>query len=268
MKKILAFCLIAVIGLAAAGCKSKKAQLTPEITSSDEALFKEAEKYVKKDPEKARLYLRQVIDSFPKSFFAQRAKLAVADSYFKEGDEGNMILAAAEYREFISLYPYSPSASYAQYRVGLCFYDKSLRAGRDPSKTLQAMAEFKKVLSQYPLSEEAKLARDRIANCEQRLAEHEYQIGYVYYRLGAYKAAKNRLMEILTNYPLYPGLDKVYYYLGDSFYKSGANAEAAPYLTKLVSDYPKSKLSVKAQKLLKQIEAAPKKPAPKKEVSR
>jgi outer membrane protein assembly factor BamD len=267
MKKILAFCLIAVIGLAAAGCKSKKAQLSPEITSSDEALFKEAEKYLKKDPEKARLYLRQVIDSFPKSFFAQRAKLSVADSYFAEGDEGNMVLAAAEYREFISLYPFSPSAAYAQYRVGLCFYDKSLKAGRDPSKTIQSLAEFKKVLSQYPLSEEAKLARDRIANCEDRLAEHEYQIGYLYYRIGVYKASKTRLKDILTNYPLYAGLDKVYYYLGDSYYKSGANEEAIPYFTKLVSDYPKSKYALKAQKRLKQIETAPKKPI-KKEVSR
>jgi outer membrane protein assembly factor BamD len=267
MKKILAFCLIAVIGLAAAGCKSKKAQLAPEIASSDEALFKEAEKYLKKDPEKARLYLRQVIDSFPRSFFAQRAKLAVADSYFTEGDEGNMVLAAAEYREFISLYPFSPSASYAQYRVGLCFFDKSLRAGRDPSKTIQSLAEFKKVLSQYPLSEEAKLARDRIANCEERMAEHEYQIGYLYYRIGAYKASKIRLMEILTNYPLYPGLDKVYYYLGDSYFQSEANEQAAPYFTKLVSDHPKSKFALKAQKRLKQIESAPKKPATKKEVS-
>ncbi len=41
-----------------------------------------ARKSAKKDAEKARLYFRQVIESFPKSFYAQRAKLAMADSYF------------------------------------------------------------------------------------------------------------------------------------------------------------------------------------------
>ena len=79
---------------------------------------------VKKDPEKARLYFRQVIDSFPKSFYAQQAKLAIADSYFKKGGEGNMILAASEYREFISLFPYSPSAPRAQYQIAMTYYKK------------------------------------------------------------------------------------------------------------------------------------------------
>ena len=103
-------------------CKKKNVEVAPEISSSDEALFKLGEAEIKKDTEKALLYLRQVIDSFPKSFYAQRAKLLIADAYFKKGDEGNMILAAAEYREFINLYPYSPSAAYCQYQIGMSFF--------------------------------------------------------------------------------------------------------------------------------------------------
>lgn len=100
----------AVLGaalLASAGCGGKKAEVLPEQTTSEEALYKLGEAAIKDDAEKGRLYLRQVIESFPKGFYAQRAKLAIADSYFEEGDEGNLILAAAEYREFISLFPYS-----------------------------------------------------------------------------------------------------------------------------------------------------------------
>lgn len=247
---------ILFIGLAAGSCRGKKTEISPEVASSDEALFKEGEKYIKKDPERSRLYLRQVIDSFPKSFYAQRAKLAIADSYFAEGDEGNMILAASEYREFISLYPYSPSASYAQYRIALCYYDKALKPGRDQQKTIQALAEFKKAISAYPLSEEAKLAREKILDCEERLAEHMFNIGLHYYRIGAYKASTKRLNEILTGYPSYTGMDEVYYYLGDSFFQWKKPDQGLPYFTKLVTDFPKSKYASKAQERLKEISKA------------
>jgi len=89
----------------APGCKKRTVELTPDLASSDEALYKLGEAEIKGDMEKGILYLRQVIDSFPKSFYAQRAKLLIADAYFRKGDESNMILAAAEYREFIRTYP-------------------------------------------------------------------------------------------------------------------------------------------------------------------
>jgi outer membrane protein assembly factor BamD len=240
-------------------CKPKPVEIAPEIASSDEALFKAGQEYVKKDPEKARLYFRQVIDSFPKSFYAQRAKLAIADSYFEKGDEANMILAAQEYREFIQLYPYSPSASFAQYQIGMTFFKKVLKPGRDQTKTRQALLEFKKVITNYPLSEESKQAQEMIADCEEGLAEHLFGIGLHYYKSNAFKASTSRLVEILTNYPNYSKMDEVYYYLADSYFKWSKREESVPYFTKLVSDYPESKYAEKAQEKLALIDrTAPK----------
>lgn len=262
--------LLMIIAVAAACGGAKKPEISPELASSDEALYKEGEKYLSKDPEKARLYLRQVIDSFPKSFYAQKAKLAIADTYYNQKDEGNLILAASEYGDFIRQYPYSPSASLAQYRIGLCFYDKALKPGRDQQKTVQAVAEFKKVMNQFPLSEESKLAQEKILECEERLAEHSFTIGLHYYRVGAYKASTDRLSEILTNYPLYKGMDKIYFYLGDSYYlwslliNSPIKPDQSfPYFTKLITDYPKSSLAEKAQARLKEIELDQTAPKPK-----
>lgn len=249
-------CLFAALVLPA--CKKKDVEVAPEIASSDEALFKLGEAEIKKDMEKALLYLRQVIDSFPKSFYAQRAKLLIADAYFKKGDEGNMILAAAEYREFINLYPYSPSAAYCQYQIGMTFFTKTLKAGRDQSKTIQALAEFKKVVTAYPLSEQAKSAQDRIKICEERLADHALAIATHYYRVGAYKASTNRLTELVTNYPGFVKMDAVFFYLGDSYYKWNKVDESVPYFTKLVTDYPKSGFLKQAQNRLQEIEAADK----------
>jgi outer membrane protein assembly factor BamD len=236
------------------GCGKKTTEISPDIASSDEALFKLGEEYIKKDPEKARLYLRQVIDSFPKSFYAQQAKLAIAESYYRKRDEGSMILAASEYREFISLFPYSPSAPFAQHQIGMTFYRKALKPGRDQTKTRQALAEFKKVVTNYPLSEEAKSAQEKILDCEERLAEHTLHIGLHYYRVKAYNAAISRLTEILTSFPNYSKMDRVYYYLGDSYYKAKLVEQSIPYFIKLITDFPQSKLAKKAKARLEEAE--------------
>jgi outer membrane protein assembly factor BamD len=262
--KIIAGLAVLLVIAAAPGCGKKKAvQVSPSTSgaaSSDEALYKEGEGYLKRDPERARLYMRQVIDTFPQSFYAQRAKLAIADSYFQEGDEGNLILAAAEYTEFIRLHPTSPSASFAQYRIAMSYFKKALKPGRDQQKTQQAMAEFKKLIASYPLAEEVKEARLRIVECEERLAEHAVLIGEHYVRVGSYAAAVDRLTEILTTYPSFKGMDRVYYGLGVSYMGWKKPDQAIPFLTKLVTDYPKSKRAAKGQKLL--AEARKPQPAP------
>jgi len=250
--------VIMLLALGFGSCKEKPVEIAPEIAASDEALYKAGQEIMKKDAEKARLYFRQVIDSFPKSFYAQRAKLAIADSYFDKGDESSMILAASEYREFIQLYPYSPSASYAQYRIALSFFKKTLKAGRDQTKTMQALAEFKKVITNFPLSEEAKLAQKELAECEERLAAHTFIIGEHYYRVSAFKASTARLAEILTNYPTYSKMDAVYFTLADSYYKWRKIEESIPYFTKLVTDFPESKFAKKAQNRLAEINKAAK----------
>jgi len=250
--------LITAVGIGV-GCKKKSAEISPDLASNDEALFQMGEQFIKKDPEKGRLYFRQIIDSFPKSFYAQRAKLAIADSYFEKGDEGSMIIAASEYREFVTLFPYSPSAAYAQYQIGLCFYKKALKAGRDQTKTKQALAELKAVITKYPLSEEAKSARVSIQDCEDRLTEHSLAIAEHYYKTKAFKASIARLMEILTDYPAYNRMDKVYFLLADSYFKSTLIEQSTPYFRKLLTDFPQSKYVKTVQKRLEEIETIQKK---------
>lgn len=235
-------------------CKKKSLQIDPEIASSDEALFKTGEQFIKKDPEKARLYLRQVIDSFPKSFYAQRAKLAIADSYFYQGDEGSMLLAASEYRDFISNFPLSPSAPYAQLQIALSYFNKVLKPGRDQTKTEQALAEFKRLITEYPLSDQAKEAREKVKVCEEYLAAHVLSIGRLYFKRKAYPAVVSRLKEILSNYPTFSELDEVFFLLGETYYKMEQIEESVPYYTKLISDYPESEFAKKAQERMKEIE--------------
>jgi outer membrane protein assembly factor BamD len=253
------------------GCKAKKIEIPSEIASSSESLYRQGEKYIKKDPERARIYFRQIIETFPKDFYAQQAQLAIADSYFQKGDGASMILAAAEYRQFRTLFPFSPSAPYAQYQIGMTFYKKILKPGRDQTNTEQALEEFKKVMTDYPTSEEAKDSQEKIQDCEDTLAAHIFQIGRHYYKIKIFGAAINRLKGILTEYPNFPNMDKVYYYIGDSFYNGKNFPQALSHFTKLISDYPQSKFANKAKKKLDELErlrkAAEKKAPIKKDVN-
>ena len=245
--------LLIMLGLAA-GCHKKTVAITPDLASSDEALYRLGEAEIKKDTEKAILYFRQIMDSFPKSFYAQRAKLLIADAYFRKGDESNLLLAAAEYREFIRTYPYSPSAAYSQYQVAMTFYKKILKPGRDQSKTYQALAEFKKVITDYPASDQAKTAQEKIKDCEERLASHSAEIAIGYNKRRAYRASLSRLSEIMTSYPDYSRLDEIYYYLGDCHFMMRQYAQAVPFFTKVVTDYPSRALAKAATKRLAEIE--------------
>jgi len=253
--------LTLLLGLATA-CHKKTVQLTPDLASSDEALYKLGESTVKRDTEKALLYLRQVIDSFPKSFYAQRAKLLIADAYYKKGDESSMILASAEYREFIRSYPYSPSAAYAQYQIAMTFYKKMLKPGRDPSKTIQALTEFKKVIADYPASDQAKAAQENIKKCEERLASHSTEIAINYYKRRGYRATISRLTEVMNTYPAYSGMDKVYFYLGDSYFQMKQYDQASPFFSRVVTDYSGRKTAKTAGQRLAEIERLKTAPPP------
>ncbi|MFC2157472.1 outer membrane protein assembly factor BamD [Acidobacteriota bacterium] len=253
MRKTVTLFIMFILLLSVFSCKGKTVEISPDIASSDEQLYTQGQVHMKKDPERARLYFRQIIDSFPKSFYAQRAKLAIADSYYNKGDESNMIIAASEYREFIALYPYSPSASYAQHQIAMSYFKKTLRAGRDQSKTQQALLEFKKVVTNYPMSNEAKEARENIKACENKLADHVLGIGKHYYKVKAYQASINRLTDILNNYLNYQKMDQVYYFIGDSHFRGKQTEESLPFFTKLITDFPQSKFATKAQKKLEEI---------------
>jgi len=254
MRRNIIVSVIVILVLISFNCKSKELEIDPEIASNEQALFERGQQFIKKNPEKGRLYLRQVIDSFPKSFYAQRAMLEIADSYYRKGDESNMIIAASEYREFISRFPYSPSVPYAQYRIAMTYFTKTNKAGKDQTKTKSALAEFKKLVTQYPNSEEAEQANEKILECEEKLAKHSLLIAKHYYQVRTYNATIDRLKEILTKYPNFSEMDKLYFYLADSYYQSKREEEALPYFRKLISDYPESKFTKKAQKRLEEYE--------------
>lgn len=69
------------------------------------------------DYEDARRRLNSLINSYDRSGYLPKAKLAIADSWFREGGAHGLAQAKAEYRDFIRFYPNTPEAAESKSRV-------------------------------------------------------------------------------------------------------------------------------------------------------
>ncbi len=231
-------------------CGRKKASLYPQ-GASDKVLYNMGKKYLnKKKYEKARKIFSALIELYPRSKYTPRAKLAIADSYYRKGDIASLTLAINEYREFVSLYPYHPKAAYAQLMMGMCYYKQMRKPGRDQGPTLKAIKELEKVVKRYPESQEAKEAEKRLKKCRSRYATHLLLIANFYFRVKEWLGASWRYKEILDKFPDFSKIDEVYYKYGISLYMRGEENEGKAFLSKVITDYPESKWGIKSKRFL------------------
>ena len=78
----------------------------------------------------ARLTLQTLINTYDTSEFLAKAKLAIADSWFREGGSNGLAQAEAEYKDFILFYPTLEESAEAQMKV----FGGSVRWERDRSR--------------------------------------------------------------------------------------------------------------------------------------
>ena len=58
----------------------------------------------------ARLDLQTLLNTYPDSQYQMRAKLAVADTWYREGGSASLAQAEQEYGDFITIFPNAPQA--------------------------------------------------------------------------------------------------------------------------------------------------------------
>ncbi len=248
-KTILPLLLILLVG--AAGCRSKKGiSIDPSEKGSDKKMYESALKYMKKDPEKSRLLFKEVAQLYPDSIYANKSKLGIGDAYFRERDSASLIMAAAEYQEYVNLYPYSPDAVYAKYQIGLCYFQQVRKPERDQTNTFTAIKAFEGVIQQYPGTPEAEQAQKKIDGCRQNLARHYYLIGYYNFVMKSFSGAIARFKQVMDEYPDFAANDKLFYYTGKTYAAMKDYDSALSFFQRVVGSHAKSKY---AKKSLRQI---------------
>ena len=184
----------------------------------DKALYDKAMDAVKRGRyDVARLDLQTLLNTYPDSQYMMRAKLGVADSWFKEGGTAALTQAEQEYKDFITFFPNSPEAAEAQMRVGDIYFRQMDKPDRDYSNTLHAEEAYRLMLQQFPDSILIPQAKQRLREVQETLASREANIAAFYATHANWPATIARYQTVVDTYPLYSHMDDVLVNLGDAF---------------------------------------------------
>jgi outer membrane protein assembly factor BamD len=217
--------------------------ITKDTQQPDKVLFDKAIHDVEHSRyEIARLTLQTLINTYDTSEYLAKAKLAIADSWYREGGAHGLAQAEAEYKDFILFYPQMEESAEAQEKVCDIHYRQMEKPDRDTNHALRAQEECQQLLKQFPNSKFAPAASQKLRNIQEVLADAEYRVGAFYHSRGSFPAAANRLQSMSDQYPLYSQADEALWSLADAYHRMGdrfENQEAAAY-AKIVKDYPLS----------------------------
>jgi outer membrane protein assembly factor BamD len=256
VRSILVPVMAALVLAGASACAKQSGKVPPGTNQPDKFLFERGtEQLQKKKWLTAREYFQTLVETYPQSPFRADAKLGVGDCYLGEGTAAAQIQAIQEFREFLSFFPTSPRADYAQYKLGMAHYYQMAKPERDQSETRAAIAEFDTFFARYPNSTLMPEAKKYAREAHDRLSESEYRVGLFYHRAKWYPGAVDRFQAILKSDPQFTGRDAVYFNLADALVKLNRAAEAAPVLQKLLDEFEQSEYLVPGQKLMAEIKA-------------
>src|SRR2546430_8195388 len=120
--------------------KSTSAENTAE---PDKILYNKAMDDIKHGRhEVGRLNLQTLINTYPDSEYLAKAKLAIADSFYKEGGTANLTQSVQAYKDFGIFFPMVPEAAYAQLHVAMAHYKPMEKPDRDRTHARAAEEEF------------------------------------------------------------------------------------------------------------------------------
>jgi outer membrane protein assembly factor BamD len=247
--------------------KKKKPNKSTEASNTvepDKQLYNKAMDDIKHGKQEVgRLSLQTLINTYPDSEFLAKAKLAIADSYFKEGGTSNTTQAVAGYKDFIVFFPFMPEAAYAQMQVAMAHYNGMPKPDRDNDHARLAEEEFQTFLQKYPNDPLVPQAQQHLRDVQEVLAEGQFRIAYYYYVKGDRRASAGRLGSLTRRYPLYSKSDTALWMLGDIFEKSERKDIAGMYYAQIVRNYPLSKRTADAKGKLKSFAVPIPQPDPK-----
>ena len=251
---------VALVGLlTSCSLRRKKYEnpITKDTQQPDKVLYDKAVSDIEHGRyEVARITLNTLINTYDTSEFMAKAKLAIADSWYREGGGHGLAQAEAEYKDFILFYPMMEESAESQYKICQIHYKQMEKADRDATQALRAETECRQLLEKFPNSKYSPGAEQTLRNIQEVLAASEMRVGQYYHNKGSHPAAANRLNGLVDQYPLYSGADESLWLEADSYSRMGPKfrTKAGEAYAKIVRDYPLSGYADSAKNKLKDME--------------
>lgn len=255
--RFVSLAVIVALGLSAAACTPRtRGMVPPGTTEPDKFLFDQGTQALNaKKWLTAREFFKQITETYTQSPYRPDAKLGIGDTYLGEGSAEALVLAINEFKEFLSYYPTNARADYAQYKLGMAHFRQMRGAQRDQTETRETIKELQAFVERYPTSTLMPEVQAKLREARDRLSESDYLVGYFYFRQRWYPGAIDRFKDLLKQDPAFTGRDAVYFFLAESLAKTKREAEALPYLEKLIEEFERSEYLAEAQKRIGELKA-------------
>ena len=189
---------------------------------------------------------------FPQSDYAPRAALMAAYSYYTQDYYGDAI---AELDRFIRVYANHPRNDYAEYLLGLCFYEQIVDEKKDLQSITDAKITFQNLIKKYPKTDFAIDANYKLDLINDILAAKEIYIGRYYIEKKKWIPAINRFRLIVDEHDTTIYVEEALYRLVEIHYIIGLEDEAKKYANLLGYNYKSSEWYEKSYSIFNKIYA-------------
>jgi outer membrane protein assembly factor BamD len=196
----------------------------------------------------ARVAFKKIVERHPQSIYAPRARFLIGESYYREADWDKAI---KEFETFLSFYPRHQIADLVQFRLAMSYYDQVKPVEQDQAITAKAMEAFKTLVREYPESRYAADALAKVDVCRGRLAQKELWVASYYLDQGNAAAARQRLENVIKNYPRTLVIPEALYRLGEVYAREGRTQEAQEAFRRLATEYSYTEWGRRAAQRLK-----------------
>ena len=227
----------AVLPLAACAHGGKKAD-TAYVARDVSSLYTAAKRTTDNgDYEQAAKLFDEVERQHPYSVWARRAQLMSAFNYYLAHKYTEAVSSA---QCFVTIHPGNDEAPYAQYLIGMSYYQQIDSVTRDQTTTSQASDAFGELIRRYPDSRYAADARIKLDLIKDHLAGKEMEIGRFYERSGQWLAATYRFRSVVNDYQTTSHAPEALERLVECYLALGVPEEAQKAGAVLGRNYPES----------------------------
>jgi outer membrane protein assembly factor BamD len=243
-----AFVLATTLALVLAACGGKKKPETEVNVEPPGVLYNQALASLESgDARDASEKFKAIDTEHPYSDEARKAMIMSAFLNFRRGNYQDAINDAQRY---VTLFPASEDAAYAQYIIGESYFRQIPDVTRDQDIAKKAIDAMGDVVSKYPESEYANDARNKIEIARDQMAGKEMQIGRYYEERREYLAAVNRFRDVVEDYQTTRHVEEALHRLTECYLALGIVPEAQTAAAVLGHNFPDSEWYQDSYRLL------------------
>ncbi len=172
--------------------------------------------------------------------YSQLSKQALLMQAYTQFERNAFTDAISAGQRFVTLYPSSPDAAYAQYIVAESLFQQIPDVSRDQAQTAKALAAYGELIEKYPNSPYAEDGRKKVLTVRDQLAGKEMDIGRFYLKKHQYLGAINRFKLVISQYQTTRHVEEALARLVECYYAMGVINEAQTAAAILGHNFPDS----------------------------